>query len=161
MSVHSHLKIWELVSLGGVKYHSVKLALKWCIFRHEKNYFELILCSSFWSNSDSDPLSTSKWPFESQFFQRFWFSWQKNGQKFSEFNRYLLIFSKNKQTSIFWQFMKYSSKLKFSTFVQNIRTLESFGKFLLIVYCYFYWTCGSGAKIKCTVHVTLPKQPIN
>ena len=29
------LKIWELISLGGVKTH-FKLALKWCIFRHEK-----------------------------------------------------------------------------------------------------------------------------
>ena len=29
------LKIWELISLGGVKTHFGKLALKWCIFRHE------------------------------------------------------------------------------------------------------------------------------
>ena len=29
------LKIWELIFLGGVKTH-FKLALKWCIFRHEK-----------------------------------------------------------------------------------------------------------------------------
>ena len=33
------LKIWELISLGGVKTHFGKLALKWCIFRHEKNCF--------------------------------------------------------------------------------------------------------------------------
>ena len=30
------LKIWVLVSLGGVKTHFGKLAMKWCIFRHEK-----------------------------------------------------------------------------------------------------------------------------
>ena len=30
------LKIWELISLGGVKTHFRKLALKWCSFRHEK-----------------------------------------------------------------------------------------------------------------------------
>ena len=30
------LKIWELISLGGVKTHFGKLALKWCIFSHEK-----------------------------------------------------------------------------------------------------------------------------
>ena len=30
------LKIWELVSLGGVKTHFGKLAMKWCIFRHDK-----------------------------------------------------------------------------------------------------------------------------
>ena len=29
------LKIWELISLGGVKNHFGKLALKWCICRHE------------------------------------------------------------------------------------------------------------------------------
>ena len=29
------LKIWELISLGDVKTHFGKLALKWCIFRHE------------------------------------------------------------------------------------------------------------------------------
>ena len=75
------LKIWELISLGGLKTHFGKLALKWCIFRHEIFYFELKLCPSFWSNWDSDPLSTSKWLFESQFFERFWCSWQKNCQK--------------------------------------------------------------------------------
>ena len=30
------LKIWELISSGDVKTHFGKLALKWCIFRHEK-----------------------------------------------------------------------------------------------------------------------------
>ena len=29
------LKIWELFYLGGVKTQLGKLALKWCIFRHE------------------------------------------------------------------------------------------------------------------------------
>ena len=33
------LKIWELVSLGGGKTHFGKLALKWCIFRHEEFFF--------------------------------------------------------------------------------------------------------------------------
>ena len=33
------LKIWELVSLGGGKTHFGKLALKWCIFRHEEIFF--------------------------------------------------------------------------------------------------------------------------
>ena len=37
------LKIWELISLGGVKTHFGKLALKWCIFSHEKKTFQLIL----------------------------------------------------------------------------------------------------------------------
>ena len=36
------LKIWELVSLGGVKTHFGK---QWCIFRHEK---KIILGGSFW-----------------------------------------------------------------------------------------------------------------
>ena len=44
------LKIWELVSFGGGKTHFGKLALKWCIFWHEKKIFYLILCRSFWSN---------------------------------------------------------------------------------------------------------------
>ena len=44
------LKIWELISLGGVKSHFDKLALKWCIFSHEKNTFQLILCHCSWSN---------------------------------------------------------------------------------------------------------------
>ena len=30
------LKIWELVSLGDVKTHFGKLAMKWSIFRHDK-----------------------------------------------------------------------------------------------------------------------------
>ena len=33
------LKIWELVFLGDVKTHFGKLAMKWCIFRHDKKYF--------------------------------------------------------------------------------------------------------------------------
>ena len=33
------LKIWELICLGGLKTHFGKLALKWCIFRHEKKCF--------------------------------------------------------------------------------------------------------------------------
>ena len=33
------LKILEQVSFWGDKTHFGKLALKWCIFRHEKNYF--------------------------------------------------------------------------------------------------------------------------
>ena len=33
------LKIWELISLWDVKTYIGKLALKWCIFRHEKKYF--------------------------------------------------------------------------------------------------------------------------
>ena len=40
------LKIWELVSLGGAKTHFGKIALKWCIFRHEKKSF----WHSFWFN---------------------------------------------------------------------------------------------------------------
>ena len=44
-------------------------------------------------------------------------------------NRYLLIFSKNTWNSICEIFFK----LKFSKFVQDIKTLERFGKFLLIV----------------------------
>ena len=35
----ANLKIWELVSFWGVKSHFGKLALKWCIFRQEKKYF--------------------------------------------------------------------------------------------------------------------------
>ena len=34
------LKIWELISLRGLKTHFGKLALKWCIFRHEKKCFK-------------------------------------------------------------------------------------------------------------------------
>ena len=33
------LKIWELISLWDVKTYFGKLALKWCIFRHEKKIF--------------------------------------------------------------------------------------------------------------------------
>ena len=33
------LKIWELVSLGDVKTHFGKLAMKWCIFRHDKKMY--------------------------------------------------------------------------------------------------------------------------
>ena len=33
------LKIWELVSLEGAKTHFGKIALKRCIFRHEKKVF--------------------------------------------------------------------------------------------------------------------------
>ena len=62
-------KKWDLVSLAGVKYHSQTIPEM--IFRHENKYFELILFPSFWSNWDSDPLSTSKWLFESQFLKDF------------------------------------------------------------------------------------------
>ena len=34
------LKIWELVSLGSVKTRFGKLAIKWCIFRHDKKKFD-------------------------------------------------------------------------------------------------------------------------
>ena len=44
------LKIWELISLGDVKTHFGKLALKWCIFRHEKKPFWCLLHHSFWPN---------------------------------------------------------------------------------------------------------------
>ena len=33
------LKIWELITLGSVKTHFGKIALKWCNFRHEKKSF--------------------------------------------------------------------------------------------------------------------------
>ena len=44
------LKTWELVSFEGVKNHFGKLALKWCIFRHEKKYFLTNISCCFWSN---------------------------------------------------------------------------------------------------------------
>ena len=37
------LKIWELIFLGGLKTHFGKLALIWCIFRHEKNVLSDII----------------------------------------------------------------------------------------------------------------------
>ena len=39
------LEIWELISFGDVKTHIGKLALKWCIFRHETK-----ICNRFWSD---------------------------------------------------------------------------------------------------------------
>ena len=36
--------------LRAVKIHFGKIALKWCILRHEKKCFWLTLCCSFWSN---------------------------------------------------------------------------------------------------------------
>ena len=33
------LKKWGLVSTGGAKTHFGKLAMKWCIFRHDKKSF--------------------------------------------------------------------------------------------------------------------------
>ena len=39
-------------------------------------------------------------------------------------NRYLLIFIKNTRNSIFWAVCEIFLKLKFSKFVQDIRTLE-------------------------------------
>ena len=56
---------------------------------------------------------------------------------FSEFNRYLLIFSKNKQKSILWQFVTVCEiffKLKFIKTIQNISTLQNLGRFLFIVW---------------------------
>ena len=77
------LKIWELISLGCVKTYFGKPALKWYISRHETKIPELILCHSFWFNQDIDTLSTSKWPSELQFCERFYCSWLKNGHKWS------------------------------------------------------------------------------
>ena len=65
------LKTQELVFLWGVKTCFGKLPLNWCIFRHDIFYFKPILCPSFWSNQDLDTLSTSKWLFEHEF-------WEKN-----------------------------------------------------------------------------------
>ena len=53
---------------------------------------------------------------------------------FSEFNRYLLIFSKNKQ-KYFLTVSHLFFKLKSSMFIQNSKTLNVFGKFLLTLYC--------------------------
>ena len=52
---------------------------------------------------------------------------------FSEFNRYLLIFSKKRTKINLLTVCEIFFKLEFSKFIQNTRTLESFGKFLIIV----------------------------
>ena len=52
--------------------------------------------------------------------------------KISEFNGYLLTFSKKNQKVL--TVCQTFFKLKFSKFIQNIRTLNIFGKFLLIVF---------------------------
>ena len=36
---------------------------------------------NFWTNQDLDPLSTSKWPSEPQFCERWTYIWRKKGQK--------------------------------------------------------------------------------
>ena len=53
---------------------------------------------------------------------------------FSEFDRFLLSFSKNKQKIFFLTVGQIFFKLKFSKFIQNFRALNVFGRFLLIVY---------------------------
>ena len=40
-----------------------------------------ILCHNFWTNWDLEPWSTSKWPSEPQFCERWTYKWRKNGQK--------------------------------------------------------------------------------
>ena len=45
---------------------------------------------NFWTNYDLDPLSTSKWPSEPPFCERWRYIWQKNGQKRS-YNSYLRV----------------------------------------------------------------------
>ena len=42
-----------------------------------------ILCHNFWSNQNVDLLSTSKWPSEPQFCERWTYIRRKNGQKWS------------------------------------------------------------------------------
>ena len=42
-----------------------------------------VLSHSFCTNQSEDPLSTSKWPSEPQFCEIFFYSWHKNGQKWS------------------------------------------------------------------------------
>ena len=42
------------------------------------------LCHNFWTNWDLDPVSTSKWPSEHQFCERWKHSCQKNDQKWSK-----------------------------------------------------------------------------
>ena len=79
------LKIWELIFIGGVKTHFGKLALKWCIFKHEKKIFQLRLCHCIWSNSDIDTKSTSKWPPIQQICERSYSSWLKIGQKWPSY----------------------------------------------------------------------------
>ena len=45
------LKIWQLVFFLGVKTYFGILPLKWCIFRHGKNWFSQIFpCNSYWSH---------------------------------------------------------------------------------------------------------------
>ena len=75
------LKTQELVSFLGYKTHFGKLALKGCIFRHKERRLWSILCGSFWSNYNFYILSTSKWPSESQFCERYLHNCPKNDQK--------------------------------------------------------------------------------
>ena len=58
------LKTWELISLGGVKTHFGKVALKWCIFRHEKkniltDIMSLLLIQLGFRHTKYTPLNAS------------------------------------------------------------------------------------------------------
>ena len=72
----------KLFILGNVDFHSM-LRL---FFRSSPNSHAdsgYIWGHNFWTNQSLDPLSTSKWPSEPQFCERYSYSWQKNGQKWS------------------------------------------------------------------------------
>ena len=51
--------------------------------KSQKNENENIcfFCHNFWTNQDLELINTSKWPSESQFHERWSYSWQKNGRK--------------------------------------------------------------------------------
>ena len=55
----------------------------WPKSQKNKNGNICSLCHNLWNNQNLDPLSTSKWPSEPQFCERWMYSWQKNGQKWS------------------------------------------------------------------------------
>ena len=70
---------------------------------------------NFWTNWDLAPLSTSKWPSEPQFCERWRYIWQKNGRKRS-YNSYLRGTFISEQTLCTCKFEKEKKIRKFRNF---------------------------------------------
>ena len=113
MTIYDH--IWPFFAIYMLIFHKTEiqtiimrylmsLNLNWyksydriCVFVKNRTKMEMetfafcyIWVHEFWTNVDLDLLSTSKWPSEPQFCERWKYIWQKNGQKWS-YNSYLRV----------------------------------------------------------------------
>ena len=75
--------LWKIyVDSGQLAGNGRKTAIYHFVSSPEK--YICILCHNVWTNWDTDPFSTSKWPSEPQFCEKYQCGWQKNDQNWAE-----------------------------------------------------------------------------